>query len=134
MPELPFLSLFGVDCVLFDTVIRYKIQTKDLGNGGGNLHSFIIRRIFDLAEGGNPLAERGEEEFAGAGRSRVLQYGSYKNVKEGNEQLVLSRSLDGQTVLVALNIADHPAEVRFSCNGQDYTLNLEPFGSQIIEA
>lgn len=87
-----------------------------------------------MAAGDADLMQHIAKLSALRGRSRVLQYGSYKNVKEGNEQLVLSRSLDGQTVLVALNIADHPAEVRFSCNGQDYTLNLEPFGSQIIEA
>lgn len=64
--------------------------------------------------------------------SRALRYGSYTNVKEGNEQLVYARECDGETVLVAFNIADHAADLSGSYNGKDYSVHLEAFESKIL--
>ena len=65
-------------------------------------------------------------------KSRALQYGSYKNVVERNEQLLYARELDGELVLVAFNISDQPYEFQGNYGGKDYQIALEPFDSKIL--
>ncbi len=87
----------------------------------------------EIKEGDASLMEHIASLSAFRKGSRALQYGSYTNVKEGNEQLVYAREYDGETVLVALNIADHPAQIAFSWNGRDYSLSLDAFAAEILE-
>ena len=64
--------------------------------------------------------------------SMALRYGSYTNIKEGNEQLVFARAYEGETVYAVFNIADHDAEIRFSRMGSDCVLQMPPFSSALL--
>ena len=64
--------------------------------------------------------------------SKALQYGSYTNVKEGNEQLLYAREYEGETVLAAFNIADSPARIEADYQGVHFDVELAPFESRII--
>jgi len=64
--------------------------------------------------------------------SMALRYGSYTNVREGNEQLVYARKFEDEIVFSAFNIADREVQLDFSYDGEDYHLNLPPFASAVI--
>ena len=64
----------------------------------------------------------------------ALQYGSYKNVTERNEQLLYARELDGELILCAFNISDQPFEFSGSYAGKEYRIPLEPFDSKVLRA
>ncbi|MBQ6376039.1 MAG: alpha-amylase [Lachnospiraceae bacterium] len=64
--------------------------------------------------------------------SPALQYGSYTNVKEGNEQLLYARECDGEALLVAFNISDRPASIQADFKGTAVDIPLEAFESRII--
>ena len=64
--------------------------------------------------------------------SRALQYGSYTNVCERNEQLLYERACDGETVLIGFNIADAPWTFEGDRNGKHYKIELAPFDSKIV--
>ena len=64
--------------------------------------------------------------------SRALQYGSYTNVCERNEQLLYERACDGETVLIGFNIADVPWTFEGDRNGKHYKIELAPFDSKIV--
>ena len=64
--------------------------------------------------------------------SRALQYGSYTNVCERNEQLLYERACDGETVLIGFNIADAPWTFEGDRNGKHYKIELAPFDSKVV--
>ncbi len=64
--------------------------------------------------------------------SMALRYGSYTNVKEGNEQLVYARRFEDEIVFSAFNIADHEAHLQFSYAGEEHDLQLPPFASAVF--
>lgn len=64
--------------------------------------------------------------------SKALKYGDYKQVHLESEAFAYSRSKDGETVVVAVNIANYPKTLCFNVNGRDIRAELAPFGSQII--
>ncbi|MGN0690047.1 MAG: DUF1653 domain-containing protein [Oscillospiraceae bacterium] len=80
----------------------------------------------------------------------ALQVGEFENVVIRNEQLVYKRTCSAGTVYVALNLADHDAEVGFNMRGaclidkldndRQYipqngyiSINMPPFSSMILE-
>lgn len=64
--------------------------------------------------------------------SKALQYGSYKNVIERNEQLVYAREYNGETAIVAFNISDQPYTFDFNYNGRQYHIELGGFDSKVV--
>lgn len=64
--------------------------------------------------------------------SKALQYGSYQNVVEKNEQLVYARSYQDETVLVAFNISGRPCTLEFSFDGRPQRIELQSFDSKIL--
>ncbi len=51
-------------------------------------------------------------DFAAIRReSPALRYGDYAQLHVASEQLVFQRQVEGETVIVAVNAADHPATV-----------------------
>ena len=64
--------------------------------------------------------------------SKPLQYGSYRNLKEGNEQLLYVRECGGEAVLAAVNIADHPAVIGTEYEGKHYEIELDAFDARVI--
>ena len=99
-----------------DYPLRKPMTKADMENGDADL----MRHIAELSKFRN--------------HSRVLQYGSYKNVREGNRELLYARELDGKVIFVALNISDRPFDFRGNYNGHDYDIRLEPFDSKVVES
>jgi len=64
--------------------------------------------------------------------SKALQYGSYKNVTERNEQLLYARECEGEVVLVGLNIAEQPWTFSGNYAGRDYEIELAPFEAKVL--
>lgn len=61
--------------------------------------------------------------------SKAVQDGGFEDVIIKNEQLVFARCTDGESVVVALNLAEHPAELQFDFKGQHFEWLLEPYSS-----
>ena len=64
--------------------------------------------------------------------SRALQYGSYKNVVERNEQLLYAREFEGELVLAAFNISEQPYVFSGSYAGRGYEIELEGFEAKVV--
>ncbi len=64
--------------------------------------------------------------------SKALQYGSYKNVLERNQQLVYARECDGEVKLVAFNIEEAPFDFHVNYNGRQYDFTLPPWESVVL--
>lgn len=58
--------------------------------------------------------------------SKALQYGSYANLVERNEQLLFERRFEDETVLAAFNISGSP----FTFDA--YGISLEPYSSAVV--
>lgn len=78
--------------------------------------------------------------------SRALMYGGYKNLKEGNKNLLFERAIDGETVIVAVNIDGAPHEFYHDAlkgfkknllTGEEYNLEgkfeLPPYSAAILK-
>ncbi len=85
-----------------------------------------------LAAGDGALVEAVAELSALRRGSKALQYGSYKNVTERNEQLLFARELDGELVLAGFNISDDPWEFAGHYGGRDYRMSLAPHDAKIL--
>ncbi|MGN0488563.1 MAG: DUF1653 domain-containing protein [Ruminococcus sp.] len=55
---------------------------------------------------------------------QALKYGEFKNINIKNEQLVYMRKSNEQTVYVALNLSDNPANVEFNVEGKGFLTDL----------
>ncbi|MDO4620012.1 MAG: alpha-amylase family glycosyl hydrolase [Lachnospiraceae bacterium] len=64
--------------------------------------------------------------------SKALQYGSYTNVTERNEQLLYARECDGELVLVGFNISEQPFTFEGNTYGRNYRIELAPFESKVV--
>ena len=64
--------------------------------------------------------------------SKALQYGSYTNVCERNEQLLYERAYDGEIVLAGFNISEEPYTFEGERAGRPYRICLAPFSSEVI--
>lgn len=65
--------------------------------------------------------------------SEVLRFGDYENVLIRNQQLVFARNYEGKTVLVALNLADEPCELKINYRGKETAFSLEAYENQLME-
>ena len=84
-------------------------------------------------------------------QSAALQRGDYQQLHVSHEQLVFSRQAEGETVIVAINGADKPAQVRVPCgpgerlvdmlnpedeirlDGEEVELDLHPSWARIFK-
>ena len=64
--------------------------------------------------------------------SKALQYGSYTNVLERNQQLVYARECDGEVKLAAFNIDEHPYDFHVNYQGRAYDFTLDPWESVVL--
>lgn len=77
---------------------------------------------------------------------RALLYGGYKNLKEGNKNLLFERSVDGESVIVAVNIDGSPHEIYHDAlrgfrknllTGEEYNLEgkleLSPYSAVVLK-
>ncbi|MBR2121341.1 MAG: alpha-amylase [Lachnospiraceae bacterium] len=97
--------------------------------GHGTEADYDLRRpmtLKDMAAGDQELMKHISLLTAFRKTSKALQYGSYTNIVERNEQLLYERRFEDETVLVGFNIAEH----EYTFEGRDIT--LPPFESCVI--
>ena len=85
------------------------------------------------------IPEKGEELFEHIAdlskirkASKSLKYGDFKQVHLENQCFAFSRSYQGETTVVAVNIADSAKKLNLNINSKNIELELDAFGSKII--
>ena len=100
-----FLMLFtmpGVPCIYYASEWGIEGDKKD---GDESLRPCIIKPEFNnLTQFISCLIQIRKNE-------RVLSYGFYKNIKEGNTSLCFKREFNGERIYVALNIDSKPVKI-----------------------
>lgn len=102
--------------------------------GGGGEADYPLRKPMTkeaMEAGDRSLMDHISDVAAIRNSSPALQYGSYKNIREGNEQLLFARESGGELALCAVNISDQPFTFEGNFEGRDCRIELPPFGSEI---
>ena len=98
--------------------------------GHGAEADYDLRRPMtfdDMAVGDKALMQHISRLASFRKTSKALQYGSYTNIVERNEQLLYERRFEDESVLAAFNISENT----FTFEGRDIT--LPPFESCVIQ-
>lgn len=87
--------------------------------------------IQDMEKLGTDLPEHISKLAKLRRESKALQYGKYEDVLVKNEQLVFARSVEGEDRIVALNLAKEPCKLTVQYHGNQHTIELDGYDSDI---